>query len=173
MNRLLITLLCLLVSHTAASDDAQRGAELLLPFKQQLKAALVTGLAEGPASAIRVCREEAPAIAASLSVDGVVMGRTSHRLRSPDNAPPAWAEPMLARYQSGEVKAPAMAVLGDGRLGYAEPITVQPLCLTCHGSQLSAEVSETLARLYPDDAATGFAEGDFRGLFWVEYPAAD
>jgi len=25
--------------------------------------------------------------------------------------------------------------------------------------------------LYPDDQATGFSEGDFRGVFWVEFQA--
>ena len=35
----------------AGSDIAAKGAELLLPFKQDMKAALVEGLAAGPAAA--------------------------------------------------------------------------------------------------------------------------
>ena len=27
-----------------------------------------------------------------------------------------------------------------------------------------------LAQLYPEDEATGFDEGDLRGVAWVEYP---
>ncbi len=63
--------------------------------------------------------------------------------------------------------------IGDGRVGYVEPITVQPLCLGCHGSTLAPGIADELNELYPDDRATGFAAGDFRGLFWVEFPAPE
>jgi hypothetical protein len=153
---------------------AARGAELLLPFKQQLQAALAAGLAEGPVGAIGVCRDRAPQIAADLSVGGVRMGRTSHRLRNPANAPPAWTEPLLARYLvSLEARTPAAVPIGDGRAGYVEPITVQPLCLGCHGSTLAPGIADRLTELHPGDQATGFAAGDFRGLFWVEFPAPE
>lgn len=189
MNRRLATLVMLMATATpgAAADippagplapvaaaALDRGAGLLAPFKQRLQAALAAGLAEGPAQAVGVCREDAPAIAAELSVDGVAMGRTSHRLRNPANAPPAWTQPLLAGYlASVDARRPAAVAIADGRIGYVEPIAVQPLCLTCHGSELAPELSATLGRLYPDDRATGFAAGDFRGLFWVEFPAAD
>jgi hypothetical protein len=40
----------------------------------------------------------------------------------------------------------------------------------CHGpkEQLIPEVKEQLAKLYPEDSATGFSEGELRGWFWVE-----
>lgn len=179
MQRLLVPCLCLLATLSAGATDAPGdeaaapGAALLLPFKQQLKAALVSGMADGPAAAIGVCRDEAPAIADSLSTDGVTMGRSSHRLRNPANRPPAWAAPLLDRYVAGEASGPTTLALGDGVSGYVEPIHVQPVCLACHGSELAPGVAETLTRLYPDDAATGFAAGDFRGLFWVSYPTAE
>jgi hypothetical protein len=31
-------------------------------------------------------------------------------------------------------------------------------------------VASSIAELYPDDEATGFSAGDFRGVFWVEFP---
>ena len=179
MKRLLLPCLCLLVTLSAGAaetpdnDATARGAALLLPFKQQLKAALQSGMAEGPAAAIGVCRDEAPAIAAGLSTDGVAMGRTSHRLRNPENRPPAWTTTLLDRYVAGEASGAATVVLPDGVTGYIEPITVQPVCLACHGSTLAPGVADSLAELYPDDAATGFAAGDFRGLFWVTYPTPD
>ena len=73
-------------------------------------------------------------------------------------------------YASGEVElAPVVVDLDDGRHGYAEPIRVQPLCLTCHGETVHADVAERIEALYPDDEATGFSEGDFRGVFWVSF----
>ena len=176
MKRLLMPCLCLLATLSAgaaeAPDDSAdaRGSSLLLPFKQQLRAALQAGMTEGPAAAIRVCRDEAPAIAESLSTDGVTMGRTSHRLRNPENRPPAWTAPLLDRYATGAVSGGTTVALDGGVTGYVEPITVQPVCLACHGATLAPGVADALTRLYPDDAATGFAAGDFRGLFWVTYP---
>lgn len=46
---------------------------------------------------------------------------------------------------------------------------IAPLCLNCHGDKnmLSEEVSAQLANLYPEDKATGYREGDFRGVIRV------
>jgi hypothetical protein len=151
-------------------DPAARGAELLAPFKSDLKDALMAGMKEGPVAAIGVCSELAPGIAASLSVDGVKMGRSSHKLRNPDNAPPAWLAPIIESYASGDDElSPRTVALSHGRTGYAEPIIVQPVCLTCHGSELAVGIAEQVAALYPEDQATGFSAGDFRGVFWVEF----
>jgi hypothetical protein len=151
-------------------DPATRGAALLGPFKSDLMQALSSGMQEGPAAAIEVCSELAPGIADSLSVDGVRMGRSSHKLRNPDNVAPGWLEPVIESYASGDVELRAQTIaLADGRTGYAEPIIVQPMCLTCHGTNLDADVAAQIAAKYPADQATGFSEGDFRGVFWVEF----
>ena len=153
-----------------AVDPATRGAELLGPFKSELMQALSSGMQEGPAAAIEICSEVAPGIASSLSVDGVRMGRSSHKLRNPANVPPEWLEPLIAAYASGTGEMqPQTVALGDGRSGYAEPIRVQPLCLTCHGTELDPGIAAQIAENYPADEATGFSEGDFRGVFWVEF----
>jgi hypothetical protein len=153
-----------------AVDPMARGAELLAPFKSDLKKALSTGMQEGPAAAIEVCSELAPGIAQSLSVSGVRMGRSSHKLRNPDNAPPGWLMPLIEGYASGDDELlPRTVAIGEGRTGYAEPIIVQPVCLACHGSEIDAGVAAQLAALYPEDEATGFEAGDFRGVFWVEF----
>ena len=141
------------------------------PFKGDLKTALQRGLAKGPAVAIDACRVQAPAIAASLSRNGVRIGRTSHRLRNPANAPPAWVAPLLESYLGAAgAGAPRAVAVAPGRGGYVEPIYVQTKCLLCHGPDVAASVAAQLQWLYPDDRATGFQAGDFRGLFWVEFP---
>ena len=156
----------------AAEPVTARGAELLKPFKQQLMSALQAGLAGGAPLAIEVCQLQAPAIADALSVDGVRMGRTSHRLRNPDNAGPAWArEAMTAYLQADNAPQPRTIMLPGGRQGYVEPIRVQTQCLACHGQALAPDVARAIAERYPEDQATGFTEGDLRGAFWVEYPA--
>jgi hypothetical protein len=71
------------------------------------------------------------------------------------------------------VESPQILADRTGRLGVLTPIRVGGLCLQCHGQpdDLAPGVVESLERLYPDDQATGFAEGDLRGWFWVEVPA--
>ena len=162
-----------LAGTSAYAQDAElaRGAELLAPFKKNLQQALKSGLAEGPAEAIQVCRVKAPEIADALSVDGVLVGRSSHKLRNPDNTAPDWVSPIMQAYLDDPAsRSPQAVELAGNRWGYVEPIIAQPLCLTCHGSELAPDISEQIAELYPEDNATGFEAGDLRGVFWLEFP---
>jgi hypothetical protein len=166
----MLALVTLAAVAQAGDDPAAHGASLLAPFKAELKSALMAGMKKGPATAIEVCSQDAPGIAASLSVDGVLMGRSSHKLRNPDNAAPEWLAPIIEAYASGQGElVPVVVELEDGRHGYAEPVRVQPLCLTCHGTTVHADVADSIGTLYPNDEATGFSEGDFRGVFWVTF----
>lgn len=157
-----------------SQQDMERAQENLLPFKQELKAALVGALAEGAENSIQVCRDEAPAIAASAGEAGVTMGRTSHRLRNPDNAPEPWMEPLLAAYLENPEKAEPQAIdLGGGTFGYVEPIYIDAFCLSCHGITIAPEVEARIQELYPQDQARGFRVDDFRGMFWVKMPLGE
>ncbi len=126
---------------------------------------------DGPAAAIEVCSKEAPQIAEQISQEhGLTIGRTSFRLRNRDNAPPEWAAQLVA----DRVAEPTYLAKG-GKLAALLPIRVQSQCLMCHGSDeaIPAAVKEALAQHYPKDQATGFQDGDLRGWFCVEVPAAD
>ena len=180
MNYVLTT--CLILGVLGCTPDAAqtenpaiaRGAEILAPLKNELKQALLAGMQEGPVHAISVCRDQAPAIAASLSVDGIEIGRTSHRLRNPANVAPRWVDNALQSYlQAGADRAPITVSLPDGRAGYVEPIVLQPLCVACHGENLAPDVAAQISETYPEDAATGFEVGDLRGVYWVEYSARE
>jgi hypothetical protein len=169
----LITLL--LVSAASLAEDVQqtRGADLVISFKAELKAALQKGLRDGPVNAISACNDRAPAISKALSLDGVQIGRTSHRLRNPDNVAPAWVNGVLRTYlETDAVWKPKTLKLDGGREGYVEPIVTQPLCLACHGETLAPDVASAIQRLYPTDQATGFKAGELRGVFWVDYPTS-
>lgn len=124
---------------------------------------------EGPAAAIAVCQSEAPGIAETVSREqGVRIGRTSDRLRNPRNQPPDWAVSPLANRPT----EPVLLAAPDGRLGVLLPIRLRPQCQLCHGSpdKIPTPVRDALASRYPQDQATGYAEGDLRGWFWVEVP---
>jgi hypothetical protein len=137
---------------------------------RELKAAMANG---GPANAIDVCNHRAPRIVAEVQRPGLAIGRTSHRLRNPANAPPAWAADFVrdaAEMRLDKVPAQVHFDLGGGRHGYLEMIGTAGLCMGCHGPSASLDVSlkAKLAVLYPNDAATGFAQGSLRGWFIAE-----
>lgn len=154
---------------TLTEPVRDRAAEVVTPFKQKLMATLGAALKESPVHAIDVCQLEAPMIAAALNQDGIRIGRSSHRLRNPGNAPSPWQEAAITHYLNNpDDRAPQVYHLDNEHVGYAEPIIAMPMCLACHGSELSPEVQAALAEKYPQDQATGFADGELRGIFWVE-----
>lgn len=167
--------LCLLtIGATPLSDDewAAKGAETLKPYKASLQSALRSGLAKGQQHAISVCSLEAPELARKASSPGVRVGRTTDRARNPKNKPEEWLAPVVETYAADPAAAkPRVIHRADGAVGYVEPIFIQQTCLMCHGGAIAEPVRHALAERYPDDKATGYAEGDFRGVFWVEFAA--
>jgi len=158
-------------------DDAAivaRAQAALGPYKSGLKAELTQALAKGPEAAIDVCAERAPALARENSKDGVRVGRSALKLRNSANAAPAWLAPVmddLSKAPSGASEH-RVASLPGGRFGYAEPIWVQPQCLVCHGENIAPALDAKIRERYPSDAARGFRQGDFRGVFYAELDAA-
>jgi hypothetical protein len=109
----------------------------------------------------------------AADVPGVEVGRTSARLRNPDNAPPAWARTYVAATdgrKAAEV-APAAFDLGD-RVGLLRPIETRQRCLRCHDARerVPASTRAWLSRAYPRDRSFGYALGDLRGFWWAEAP---
>ena len=169
---ILAALIALLGCDRSKIDESkyrEAGTEAVLPFKKSLKGALVSGLENGPVSAISACRVEAPKLAENASSATVRVGRASNKLRNPDNAPKPWMTAVLERYEKDpESREPAVVVIDDATVGYVEPIYVQPLCVTCHGAELAPDLQAKLDELYPDDQAKGYVAGDLRGVFWAE-----
>lgn len=124
----------------------------------------------GVAASIEVCKTKAPAVAKSVGKDMQLrIGRTSFQLRSTENQPPAWAESFVSDHVANEVNVS----LEDDGLGVLLPIPLKEACIKCHGAadKIDTEVASAIKQHYPEDKATGFAEGDLRGYFWVEVPA--
>jgi len=178
MLSVLLALACLLPGCTGQDAPpqipeatVQQAARLATEFKAALMAALKEGLADGPQHAIGACSIRAPELAEELSVDGVRIGRTALRLRNLDNAPEPWLEQLLQEYvTAGTGGEPRSVRIDAASIGYVEPLYIGEPCLACHGERVSDAVSEQIAELYPDDRATGFKLGEFRGLLWVAIP---
>ncbi|MFN4263179.1 MAG: DUF3365 domain-containing protein [Thioalkalivibrionaceae bacterium] len=153
-------------------------ADVIREFAEALQGHLQSAMAEGgPGNAISVCNQVAPQIAAEISDSrNLEMGRTSLRVRNTSNEPDQWERLVLEDFDRARAEGkPAQGlrhhevVVEDGQpvLRYMQAIPTGGLCLTCHGAELHADVKPALERLYPDDRAVGFAEGDVRGAFTI------
>ena len=147
-------------------------------FASTLQGHLMGAMQEGgPTNAIDVCRQRAPEIADQISADtGWSVGRTSLKLRNPDNAPDQWERAVLEDFEARRAEGvPASDLVryevvedGDEKVfRFMRAIPTGGLCLTCHGTELGGDIRHALKRLYPADQAVGYSEGDVRGAFTI------
>ena len=150
----------------------------------ELSGRLKSALSEGDHSAaIRVCRDEAPAIKTRLSLEhGWHISRVGTRVRNPLlGTPDPWERSVLDDFErrigTGEpisdLTHAEVVEAGDKRyFRYMRGIGVQSNCLACHGAreQMDAPVRRILEERYPHDRAFGYEVGDLRGAFTVIQP---
>ncbi|HET9031781.1 MAG TPA: DUF3365 domain-containing protein [Dokdonella sp.] len=152
-------------SQRRIADKAR--TELATRLMKRLGDSIAVG---GPAAGIEVCSNEAAGIAATVAeANNVRIGRTSHKLRNPDNGGPAW----IAQVVSDRSTTTRYFSRPDGALAVATPIPLGQMCSQCHGpvADIVPEIKKALVSRYPQDMATGFEVGEIRGWFWVEVPA--
>jgi len=168
------------VSATEKKALAAEGKEIIMEFGKTLVGHVKKGMKSGgPIKTIEVCNKVAPSVAADLSKKyGVELGRTSLKLRNPDNASDAWEKSVLLKFEerkaAGEdVKKMAYTevVIENGkqyfRMMKAIP-TAQKPCLMCHGGKVKPGIEAKLGSLYPEDKARGYKAGDIRGAFTLK-----
>ena len=136
-------------------------------LKPQLKKALKEG---GVKHAIGVCSQQAPQIAKNLSLStNWNVKRVSLKTRNHKNATPdSWENLVLKEFdqrqrQGEDAKAMVRAEVVNNEFRFMKAQGVAPLCLTCHGSDLSEEARSALKEHYPKDKATGYSLGEIRG----------
>jgi hypothetical protein len=154
----------------AVDRAPEQAREAVGRFKRELKGALSAALAEGgPTHALTVCQREAPRLAAAASRPGLAIGRATLRPRNPDNLAVGWKLDAYHALAGAADRATATytAELPSGAFAYAEPLVIDGVCLSCHGS-VGGDVAAALRERYPDDRATGYALGDLRGIAWAE-----
>ncbi len=143
-----------------------------------LKAAMQTG---GPENAIKFCNINAMPLTDSLAkAFNVKIKRTSLQLRNPQNRADSLEAYMIDLY--GQIQKMQKPMVGkalltrENEIRYFAPILIKPQCLLCHGT-VGAEVTEETYALikehYPDDSATGYQEGQLRGIWSINFGPAD
>lgn len=175
-----MTLVLPVIAAAGTGDLLERSRAIAGDFQQQLGGQLKSAMAEGgPVAAIEVCAEVAPEMAAQASAEsGASVGRTALRVRNPGNAPDADAEQILRAFSERLATGESTPIehfdtAPDGGTRYMRAIVLQPLCATCHGASLAPAVAEAVAAHYPEDEAVGFAVGELRGAFLIDWPASE
>ena len=146
-----------------------------------LKALMKSLKSHGPVESLAFCNMEAQGITDSLSKNlNVKLRRTSLKVRNSQNEPNEYEKQLLEAYQynfdNGIKLEDNIQKLPGEHLLYTKPILIgSPKCLNCHGSreEISAEVLTKLKEFYPLDSATGYAGGDFRGMWSITFAQKD
>lgn len=171
----------------AELDDATRervvtvGDSAAMTLVRTLGARLNAHLAAGgPDDAIAFCATEAQALTDSVSRslgEGWGLKRTTTRTRNPVNVPDSLEAEALRHFgqiaESGaELPETYVQATPDGDYRYYMPLQIGQMCLECHGPRdaLEPAVRQVLDTRYPADQATGYAQGDLRGLVRVTVP---
>jgi hypothetical protein len=138
-------------------------------LKPELKHAIKTG---GPAHAISMCSEKAPAIAQNLRNDtGWYLKRVSLKPRNHQTAiADAWEKKVLEQFDQRQANGEsaekmAYAEVVDGKYRFMKAQGVEAVCLNCHGANIKPETEAALKQKYPHDKALGYTLGQIRGAF--------
>ncbi|MBB1089723.1 DUF3365 domain-containing protein [Rhodopseudomonas palustris] len=164
-----------------STDPTAQAQAVIHDFKTNLQGELKTALSKGgPAAAIEFCQKRAPQIATEVSESsGWQIRRVTLKPRNPDNnVPDAWERQGLAtladKLSSGApqpILVTEEVTTPNGRVfRYMQAIPVAKACLTCHGDQLTPEVTAALDKAYPNDQARGYTIGQLRGAFSLSKP---
>jgi len=170
--------LCALAGLALAQSPLERARLSAAGLADEIRGLLGEELKKGGfEGAVEACASKAQSATQAFAArERVRIRRVSLKHRNPAGAPDAWERRRLRELEEqqkwgappGEVSE-EVAAGGVKSLRYLKPITVQPMCLSCHGTadQIPAEVKSILRRRYPDDRATGYKAGELRGAISV------
>ncbi len=171
-----LILLFLLTQMALAQDFKQEAPKVAESLKKNLMGNLQRELKEnGTLKAIDFCHTEVTKLGSKTNQEfkgKYQFGRTSHKIRNSKNEPQDWILPYLEKFQNkkqtDEGTASFYHKTKQGELIYVEPLWTAPMCLQCHGDNISKNVKTELLKRYPTDKAQNFKVGDFRGFIWVK-----
>jgi hypothetical protein len=182
---LMALLMVFMISSVMANDHQQdihkkEAQQLVQQFVGQLKPQLKKAMQEGgPTLAIESCATRAPTIADALAAEsGWTVRRVSLKTRNASRAEPdEWERAVLIKFDQRQTagELPPTINFSETRgdyYRYMQAQGVEPVCLVCHGEQLSAPVKEILDEYYPDEQATGYSLGQLRGAISLTKPLA-
>jgi len=155
-----------------------KGTEIAQATFKSLSGNLMQQMKEGgPVQAVPFCNLNAVKITDELSKQyDVEIRRTSNKLRSCDNEPTDRELDILLDYEAlisnNEKIEPIVEIDETGKKHFYAPIKMQANCLVCHGKlneTMTVKTDSIIKSLYQFDVATGYKEGDLRGVWSITF----
>jgi hypothetical protein len=179
----------LLLLWVACSPREKKEATDLRPWLQQgdslrdlsqktlMNALLTAGADSVPEQAVSFCHEEAAGILSQITdAQRIKIQRVAEKFRNPNNALQPEDLTVWDRWKKqlaqGQTLGSEVEINTNNHKVYRAPIFLgMPLCERCHGDEntFSPELQKTLARLYPNDKARNFRQGDLRGMWKITF----
>ena len=156
------------------ADFLQKGDTITALVQKVLLANVMTAMKTGgPVNAVSFCNVHAIPLTDSMAVEyNCIIQRVSDKYRNQANKLSEADADILAKMSSFNPMKPVL-VSENGRMVYYKPIKIaMPACLKCHGSlgkEIDSKTLEIINQKYPNDLATGYKEGDLRGLWKITF----
>lgn len=188
MNRLVIVISILVLSFVSCKNElseaqktefTNKGKEIAQSTAKRMLSEVGKNMKEGGVmQAAAFCNAHASGITDEMAMQNrVVIKRTSHKLRNEQNAPNQREQEVIEQYLKGQTDSqelkPMVEKNADGSVQFYAPIMVADKCTVCHGvvnETLTVQNDSIIKNLYPMDKATGFKEGDIRGIWSITFP---
>lgn len=124
----------------------------------------------GEIEALDFCHENAIPLTEDVSkkFKGLKVSRKSHRPRRESNLMPEKYVDFFLDKKGESKRDEFKTVNSDGKRIYMKSLTMMPLCLKCHGSNINSSLLEAIKKKYPNDKAVGYQLGHFRGVIYIE-----
>ncbi len=171
----------LLTSATVADNMAakQEGVKYIKmlggALKSQLQAKMkedrtaLTALAFCTSSADEITNKVNKKLPAYAKVRRTALKVRNDKVNTPDATDKKVMEQYVAAIEAKKFSPKDIKVVEEGDVTRVyKPLVAKKVCLKCHGSDLSPKISEAIRSAYPHDKATGFKEGDLRGVIVAE-----
>ena len=166
------------LSEKETKEFTTKGIEIALSTSEHLGGQLTKSIKEGgAASAIPFCNTMAIPLTEEISVKySTVIKRTSYKVRNENNAPTKEETRILSAYKklidANEELKPIVEMDKSGSPHFYAPILLQQKCLACHGEigkNITVQTDSIIRSYYPNDRATGFKDGDLRGIWSIAF----
>ncbi|MEN8187962.1 MAG: DUF3365 domain-containing protein [Bacteroidota bacterium] len=166
------------LSKKEVDSYTNQGNEIAQATMKKMGGTMVEKMKEGGVKeAVPFCNTKAIPLTNEMSEKfGVTIKRTSHRIRNEENRPNDEEQAILDKYikliSEGKELNPVVELDNMGNPHYYAPIKIQKKCLTCHGEigiNVTKKSDSIINSYYPKDLATGFKEGDLRGIWSITF----
>ena len=144
-------------------------------IKSQLQAKIkedktgLTALAFCASSVDDITNEVNKKLPAYTKVRRTALKVRNGKVNTPDATDKKVMEEYVAAIEAKKFSPKDIKVVEDGDVTRVyKPLVAKAACLKCHGNDLSPKISDAIRSAYPHDKATGFKEGDLRGVIVAE-----